>query len=147
METGENTTIQVKCFHSLKWWWQEHTGFITCFVQSCQKVAHWIQIETKLAKTVKWFSSSQNCFVLFTSLPFAVRWTCPIPSIVFFVLISSVKSFFLFATHRFFAYQLSLSWSSQQSPKNLVGASALPTGKFLRVRKVFARIYKITHKM
>ena len=34
-----------------------------------------------------------------------------------------------------------------QSPKNLVGASALPTGKFLRVRKVFARIYKIGHKM
>ena len=86
---------------------------MTCFPQSCQKVAHWFQIETKLSKTVKWFSSSQNCFVLFTSLPFAVRWTCPIPSIVFFVLISSVKSFFLFATHRFFAYQLSLSWSSQ----------------------------------
>ena len=34
-----------------------------------------------------------------------------------------------------------------QSPKNLVGASAMPTGKFLRVRKVFARIYKIVHKM
>ena len=34
-----------------------------------------------------------------------------------------------------------------QSPKNLVGASALPTGKFLRVRKVFARIYKIGHKI
>ena len=34
-----------------------------------------------------------------------------------------------------------------QSPKNVVGASALPTGKFLRVRKVFARIYKITYKM
>ena len=34
-----------------------------------------------------------------------------------------------------------------QSPKNLVGASALPTGKFLRVRKVFARFYKIGHKM
>ena len=33
-----------------------------------------------------------------------------------------------------------------QSPKNLVGASALPTGKFLRVRKVFARFYKIGHK-
>ena len=35
----------------------------------------------------------------------------------------------------------------EQSPKNLVGASAMPTGKFLRVRKVFARIYKIVHKM
>ena len=34
-----------------------------------------------------------------------------------------------------------------QSPKNLVGVSALPTGKFLCVRKVFARIYKIGHKM
>ena len=34
-----------------------------------------------------------------------------------------------------------------QSPKNIVGALALPTGKFLRVRKVFARIYKITQKM
>ena len=33
-----------------------------------------------------------------------------------------------------------------QSPKNPGGAVALPTGKFLRVRKVFARIYKITHK-
>ena len=33
---------------------------------------------------------------------------------------------------------------AHQSPKNLVGASALPNGKFWRVRKVFARIYKIT---
>ena len=30
-----------------------------------------------------------------------------------------------------------------QSQKNPVGVSALPTGKFLRVWKVFARIYKI----
>ena len=28
-----------------------------------------------------------------------------------------------------------------------VGTSSLPTGKLLRVLKVFARIYKITHKM
>ena len=35
----------------------------------------------------------------------------------------------------------------QGSPKNLVGASTLPTGKFLRVRKVFARIYKIDPKI
>lgn len=34
-----------------------------------------------------------------------------------------------------------------QSPKNVVGALALPTGKFLHVREVFARIYKITHNM
>ena len=34
-----------------------------------------------------------------------------------------------------------------QSPKNLVGVSALPTEKFLRFRKVFAHIYKIGHKM
>ena len=34
-----------------------------------------------------------------------------------------------------------------QSPKNLVGVSALPTLKFLRVRKVFARIYKIDYKV
>ena len=33
-----------------------------------------------------------------------------------------------------------------QSPKNFVGASAMPTEKFLRVRKVFARIYKIKPK-
>ena len=33
-----------------------------------------------------------------------------------------------------------------QSQKNPVGASALPTGKFLRVRKVFARINKIGSK-
>ena len=32
-------------------------------------------------------------------------------------------------------------------PKNIVGVAALPPGKLLRVRKVFARIYKITHKM
>ena len=32
-----------------------------------------------------------------------------------------------------------------QSPKNLGCVSALLTGKFLRVRKVFARIYKIGH--
>ena len=34
----------------------------------------------------------------------------------------------------------------KQSQKNPVGASALPTGKFLRVRKVFARINKIGSK-
>ena len=37
--------------------------------------------------------------------------------------------------------------TGDQSPKNLVGVSALPTGKFLRVWKVFVRIYKITLKM
>ena len=35
----------------------------------------------------------------------------------------------------------------KQSPKYIVGASALLTGKFLRVRKVFAHICKITHGM
>ena len=34
-----------------------------------------------------------------------------------------------------------------QRQKNPVGASALPTGKFLRVRKVFARMYKIYPKI
>ena len=34
-----------------------------------------------------------------------------------------------------------------QSPKNFVGTSALLTGKFLRVRKVFVRVYKITQRM
>ena len=34
-----------------------------------------------------------------------------------------------------------------QSPKNLVCGYALHTGKFLRVRKVFARIEKIAYKM
>ena len=34
----------------------------------------------------------------------------------------------------------------KQSQKKPVGALALPTGKFLRVRKVFARIYKIGPK-
>ena len=34
-----------------------------------------------------------------------------------------------------------------QRQKNPVGASALPTGKFLRVRKVFAHIYKIDPKI
>ena len=33
----------------------------------------------------------------------------------------------------------------KQSPKNLVCVSALLTGMFLRVRKVFAHIYKIGH--
>ena len=33
-------------------------------------------------------------------------------------------------------------WGTNQSQKNPVGVSALPTGKFLRVWKVFARIYK-----
>ena len=32
-------------------------------------------------------------------------------------------------------------------PKKHGGAVALPPGKFLRVRRVFARIYKIIHKM
>ena len=36
---------------------------------------------------------------------------------------------------------------STQSPKNLVGMSALPTGKFLHVQKVFVRTYKIGHKI
>ena len=36
---------------------------------------------------------------------------------------------------------------ARQRQKNPVGASALPTGKFLRVRKVFARIYKIDPKI
>ena len=36
---------------------------------------------------------------------------------------------------------------SEQSPKNLVCGYALHTGKFLRVRKVFARIEKIGYKM
>ena len=35
----------------------------------------------------------------------------------------------------------------RQSPKNVVGAVALLNGKFLRVGKVFARIYNITHKI
>ena len=34
-----------------------------------------------------------------------------------------------------------------QRQKNPVGVSALPTGKFLRVRKVFARIYTIDPKI
>merc|ERR1711894_272327 len=34
-----------------------------------------------------------------------------------------------------------------QRQKNPVSASALPTGKLLRVRKVFARIYKIYPKI
>ena len=37
--------------------------------------------------------------------------------------------------------------SVRQSPKNLVCGYALHTGKFLRVRKVFARIEKIAYKM
>ena len=35
---------------------------------------------------------------------------------------------------------------AKQSPKNLVGALALPTGKFLHVRKVVAHKYKIGYK-
>ena len=35
----------------------------------------------------------------------------------------------------------------EQRQKNPVGVSALPTGKFLRVWKVFARIYTIDHKI
>ena len=35
----------------------------------------------------------------------------------------------------------------RQRQKNPVGVSALPTGKFLRVRKVFARIYTINPKI
>ena len=38
-------------------------------------------------------------------------------------------------------------WEKYQSPKNLVCGYALHTGKFLRVRKVFARIEKIAYKM
>jgi len=34
-----------------------------------------------------------------------------------------------------------------QRQKNPVGVSALPTGKFLRVRKVFARIYIVDPKI
>ena len=37
--------------------------------------------------------------------------------------------------------------TSPQRQKNPVGASALPTGKFLRVQKVFAQIYKIYPKI
>ena len=33
-----------------------------------------------------------------------------------------------------------------QSPKNIVGVLALPTGKFLRVRKVFAHMIEIVIK-
>ena len=42
---------------------------------------------------------------------------------------------------------LTVGWRVGQRQKNPVGASALPTGKFLRVRKVFARIYKIDPKI
>ena len=35
--------------------------------------------------------------------------------------------------------------TNTQRQKNLVGVSALPTGKFLRVQKVFACVYKIVH--
>ena len=37
--------------------------------------------------------------------------------------------------------------TSFQSLKNVVAASALPTGKFLRAWKVFACIYIIAHRM
>ena len=40
-----------------------------------------------------------------------------------------------------------LDFSPLQSPKNLVCGYALHTGKFLRVRKVFARMEKIGYKM
>ena len=40
---------------------------------------------------------------------------------------------------QFLEYQIGVEGG--QSPKNLVGALALPTGKFLHVRKVFARFW------
>ena len=41
---------------------------------------------------------------------------------------------------------MTFPWVNQRQ-KNPVGVSALPTGKFLRVRKVFARIYTIDPKI
>ena len=44
--------------------------------------------------------------------------------------------------------QILCSWDYlKQSPKNLLGVSAFPTGKFLRVHKVFVCIYKVDHKI
>ena len=63
--------------------------------------------------------------------------------VLYNVFVGCVREAILYQNRWFFTHRVK---GGGQSPKNLVGALALPTGKFLRVRKVFARIYKITHK-
>ena len=45
-----------------------------------------------------------------------------------------------------YAYNIINEHVMTAESQNLVSAVALPIGKFLRVRKVFARIYKINYK-
>ena len=122
--------------------------------------------------TFIWLLSTMSCQMsaqIVTPMAFlrVLSWTSHLPLITFIWLFSTVfcqmsaQIVTPMAFHRVFSWISDLvhpPWSQQcifwrlptsgldQSPKNLVGASALPTGKFLRVRKVFAPMYKITHK-
>ena len=83
------------------------------------------------------------------------NWVCrkrsqtigPLPLPVFLTLCNLLQNYF--PPEASLTYILKLTYVRSlwpmQSPKNLGCVSALLTGKFLRVRKVFARIYKIGH--